>query len=245
MLDIIIVEDDRICLNKTLKTVQSITGTLSNDFNLVVYASYNQKLKDYVNSTRVGSTIYIIDIYLKNVDKDSESGIDLINDIREVDVNSFLILISADSWLLNEAQKKRLNIYSYIHKEDSEIDALQMDVTRLLEHFQILDGFKFKADGLYYNFNYKDINYIQIVKNERKCMIKTKINSYVSRITLKSALEQLPPYFCRINKDTIINTKNIGKMSISDQIIEFKNGDVLNEEIASSKKKELKKLCKI
>ncbi len=243
MVNIIVVEDDEIWMNKFKKVINNIRNGKNIDFKFKFFHSYTEELKKYIKLPKEGNTFYIIDIILRKVDPNSESGIDLISDIRDIDKTSLITLVSSEPYLISQAQKKRLNIYDYIYKDDRPLINLEKDLNEGLELFGYLSGFKFKCESMYYNLKYSDINYIQMDGEERKLYIYTLKNKYNTRMTLKKAESQLPFYFTRINKDIIININNIKKINFVNEIILFKNKIELNEMVTKSRRKGVKELC--
>lgn len=212
-MQVVIIEDDEKWKDKVINTL----GLNTND--AFFFNNYCEELKEIILNKQ--KKVYLIDVQLNDSDF---SGIDIAEQIREVDWQSILIFYSLYN-LKEDVISLRLNALTYVSKS-------KRFETELLTAFTTAE--KIINDNKYLEFNTEnkkikifinDILYIIKDKNTKYCIIKTIDSNFRIRKSLKElqVLTELKLY----KKHLIINEKNT-KYIYKNKII-FINNDILEE----------------
>lgn len=212
-MEVVVIEDEIFWKNK----IKEIIEINNKEDNFLYFDKYDKLLESTINNNKL--KIYLLDIELKNSNID---GIDIANDIREIDWKSIIIFFSA----YNEKENiisLRLNALTYILKDgsfESElIKAFNSAKKILLEENKI----KVNVNGIEINLYINDILYIIKEKNSKYCLIHTSSGILRTRSTLSELREKTN--FRQEKKYLLINENNI-KYLLKDRII-FKNNTFL------------------
>ena len=113
MVNFIICEDNKYVREMHENIISKIA--MPQDFNYTVYSfdKYNIKLKNLIR-TQSDIKIYILDLELPN-----KSGIDIAREIRKIDWNSIIIILTSHDELELKLLKEKLLIFDFISKFDN------------------------------------------------------------------------------------------------------------------------------
>lgn len=236
MLDVIICEDNERFRLKTYNLVERYFRGTNIKYNIMTFNKYNEKLKNYINNNKDTNKIYILDICLD----DDGSGIDIANDIRRIEFNSIIILITGRVGLIPEAQKLRLNIFDYVCKQinfDKNITDLMEASTNV---FNLRQSLKFTYNRNDYNIKLEEVLYIKTDKSIRKTVVVTNTNEYDVPKPLCFFEEQVSKSFVKTNRGCLVNIKNIKMVDYESGTIQFHSGKKIVGAISSKNISEVK-----
>lgn len=205
-MEVVVIEDEIFWKNK----IKEIIESNNKEDNFLYFDKYDKLLESTINNNKL--KIYLLDIELKNSNID---GIDIANDIREIDWKSIIIFFSA----YNEKENiisLRLNALTYVLKDgsfESElIKAFNSAKKILLEDNKI----KVNINGIEINLYVNDILYITKEKSSKYCLIHTTSGILRTRSSLSELKKKTN--FRQEKKHLLINECNI-KYVLKDKII--------------------------
>lgn len=222
MIDFIIVDDDPTILEIVEKYIYGEMLNNKMKYKISLFSKYNDEFykKVITNDT--------YKIYIFDVDVHGKSGIDISRKIRESDMISPIIIITAHVDQALIAVQEIYQILSFINKYDH----FQNKVTNAIKHALALKGtknfLKFHCDGNDYSFELNDILYIEKLKGTKYCIIHTIFLNVKWKINLDEIVEYLTDDFIRVHKSCLINKNHTIIISKSKKIIKFDNGEIID-----------------
>ena len=221
MINFIVCEDNPIVLEKNIKTINNLMFSNNIEYKIYSFTDYNSELQDLINNN-LDNKIYILDIELED-----SSGIDIARKIRKNDWSSLIIFSTAHFELFPHVFSDKLMIFDYITKYDDYGNNLYKTLEKSIDIITHNNTISFKIGSDYHNIKINTILYLTYDKYSRKTIIKTFDNEYYINDTLTSFEESLNKDFTRINRGYIVNMLNVRKINYNERIIEFNNGEVL------------------
>ena len=221
MINFIVCEDNPIVLEKNIKTINNLMFSNNLEYKIYSFTDYNSELQDLINNN-LDNKIYILDIELED-----SSGIDIARKIRKNDWSSLIIFSTAHFELFPHVFSDKLMIFDYITKYDDYENNLYKTLEKSIDIITHNNTISFKIGSDYHNIKINTILYLTYDKYSRKTIIKTFDNEYYINDTLSSFEESLNKDFIRINRAYIVNMLNVRKINYNERIIEFNNGETL------------------
>lgn len=221
MINFIVCEDNPIVLEKNIKTINNLMFSNNLEYKIYSFTDYNSELQDLINNN-LDNKIYILDIELED-----SSGIDIARKIRKNDWSSLIIFSTAHFELFPHVFSDKLMIFDYITKYDDYENNLYKTLEKSIDIITHNNTISFKIGSDYHNIKINTILYLTYDKYSRKTIIKTFDNEYYINDTLSSFEESLNKDFKRINRGYIVNMLNVRKINYNERIIEFNNGETL------------------
>lgn len=221
MINFIVCEDNPIVLEKNIKTINNLMFSNNLEYKIYSFTDYNSELQDLINNN-LDNKIYILDIELED-----SSGIDIARKIRKNDWSSLIIFSTAHFELFPHVFSDKLMIFDYITKYDDYENNLYKTLEKSIDIITHNNTISFKIGSDYHNIKINTILYLTFDKYSRKTIIKTFDNEYYINDTLSSLEESLNKDFKRINRAYIVNMLNVRKINYNERIIEFNNGETL------------------
>ena len=221
MINFIVCEDNPIVLEKNIKTINNLMFSNNLEYKIYSFTDYNSELQDLINNN-LDNKIYILDIELED-----SSGIDIARKIRKNDWSSLIIFSTAHFELFPHVFSDKLMIFDYITKYDDYENNLYKTLEKSIDIITHNNTISFKIGSDYHNIKINTILYLTYDKYSRKTIIKTFDNEYYINDTLSSFEESLNKDFTRINRAYIVNMLNVRKINYNERIIEFNNGETL------------------
>ncbi len=206
MIRFIVVEDEGIVQESLKKILRKVS--IKNDKNLEViyFKRYNEELqKEIENETY--RKVYIMDIELKN----SISGIEIAEKIREKDWDSEIIFVTHHDKMFEMAHRKILEVFDFIEKFQNMEERLEEDIQKIYN--RKIDNKILKLNGKHVDLEIylKNILYITRDKEERKAIIHTDEVEFKVGLTLSELLEMLDKRFVQTHKSCIANKNRMIK----------------------------------
>lgn len=235
MIKFIVCEDRDTDLATINKTIVKAMMQYNTDYKIVKFKEYDSKLKEIINSTS-DVKIYLIDIELPG-----KGGLEIASEIRNKDLESKIVFITSHPECKNDIFYSRLQAIDYITKGIFYERRLEETLEYIVESI-------FKENILNISYNHvqsliilKEINYIEKVPNESKCIIHlTTGEEKYCTATIAKLKSQIGTIFFQTHKACLVNVCNIRKIDYANFTIYFKNGDNTNLLTVASRK-ELKK----
>ncbi|WP_027624636.1 LytR/AlgR family response regulator transcription factor [Clostridium lundense] len=181
------------------------------EFNIVSFDNSDDSI-DYVKKNTNKKNIYLLDIDL-NEDK---NGLMLGQEIRKLDnYLGEMIFVTNYSHMGFKVFQYKLRVLDFIDKNCNFEKKLRESIliaTNILnkkESGQAEKRLQVKVESQIYNVLFKDINYIETIKNSRKVVLYTSNSRLEFYDTLKNLSSLLDDNFIQIHRTTIVNKNYI------------------------------------
>lgn len=95
---------------------------------------------------------------------------------------------------------------------------------------------KYTYKNVFYNIPINEILWIQKEKEEKRCLIKTTANTYLTNESISCISNKIGNGFTKCNRSMLINNKQVREYNIKKNIIVFNNGDTYQDISRNCKK---------
>lgn len=215
MINFIVVEDNHFFNDKIINIIQMYMSKIKLDYKIYSFFDYSEKVYDFIENDSLTNKIYILDIECP-----SGKGTDAARKIRNIDIKSFIIFITA---YYNKYQQVMLSNYfmflAFINKKDDyEKDlenALNIGVLKINDNNII----RISQGSLRVTLEKKDILYVYI--KERRTYVVTTYQIFDTSMTLQDMILILGKNFMYCHKSIIINIENVKNIISKNREIYF------------------------
>lgn len=217
MLNFIICDDDIHMINKLSLLFEK--AFIKNDFDakIVLKTQNYQDILSFMSDNVVN--VVVLDIEFKN---SKMNGLDIADEIRKINKDCYIIFITSHFEYLMKAYDYKT--FAYLFKNSLSVDTLSDTLTRL---FDDISGNTKKFLKIDNKGTFIDLNDIQFIEKSGMKLVYHTLHGCFDTYNSFSRIENnLPENFVRCHKSFIANINNIVNISLSDNSIEFKNGDV-------------------
>lgn len=207
------------------------------DFNYVLHSfdKYNNKLKNLIN-TPSDIKVYILDLELPN-----KSGIDIAHEIRKVDWDSIIIILTSHDELELKLLKEKLLILDFISKFDDYEKRLSETVSMIIEKFDSKRIISFKSNKELHHVKIDNILYVNKDNFTEKTRIVTNDNEYLLRESLSNVISRLDSRFIQTHRACYVNLDKIETIDFKNGIIYF-NSEIKTDYLSRNYKKRLREI---
>lgn len=129
MINFVVCEDNKIILQRNIDIINRVMFKNNINYRVYSFSNYSDDLKKLIKSD-IGKKIYILDIELEDV-----SGIDIAINIREKDLNSFIIISTSYVDYLPYTLKSKLMLFDFVSKFDDYEKNLTYVLNRALNSY--------------------------------------------------------------------------------------------------------------
>ena len=217
MLNFILCDDDIHMINKLSLLFEK--AFIKNDFDaqIVLKTQHYQDILSFMSDNIVN--VVVLDIEFKN---SKMNGLDIADEIRKINKDCYIIFITSHFEYLMEAYDYKT--FAYLFKNSLSVDTLSDTLTRL---FDDISGNTKKFLKIDNKGTFIDLNDIQFIeKSGMKLVYHTLHRCFDTYNSFSKIENNLPETFVRCHKSFIANINNIVNISLSNNSIEFKNGDI-------------------
>lgn len=215
MINFIICEDNKHVRELNENLISKIA--MPHDFNYVVHSfeKYNIKLKNIIN-TPSDVKVYILDLELPN-----KSGIDIAREIRKIDWDSIIIILTSHDELEMKVLKEKLLIFDFISKFDDYEKRLVETVNMIIKKVDVKKVLSFKCNKEIHYVKYDNILYINKDTFTEKTKIVTIDNEYLIRESLQNIAKKLDSRFIQTHRACYVNLEKIETVDFKTNVIYF------------------------
>lgn len=230
MLRFVICEDNKDFLNRLSNSIIKVMMSYNFEYKINKFTQYNKEVEEII-SNKDELKIYILDIELPEI-----SGLEIASMIREDDLESIVIFVTAHLEFKNDIFYSRLLALDYIAKDRYWEERFEKTISYTIKKLNKKRVLMFEYNYNSYRIPYDSIVYIEKVSDNRKCLIHTEDNScFEIGMTISDLLKELGPNFYRTHKSCIVNLDKVKKINYSENIITFTNG--VSEYLLSNRNK--------
>ena len=218
MVNFIICEDNKYVREMHENIISKIA--MPQDFNYTVYSfdKYNIKLKNLIR-TQSDIKIYILDLELPN-----KSGIDIAREIRKIDWNSIIIILTSHDELELKLLKEKLLIFDFISKFDNYENRLIDSIKMVLKKVNKENVLGFKCGRELYHVKFENILYVCKDNQNNKIKLVTHDKEYYINGSLHNLTDKLDNRFYQTHRSCYINLDEISSVDFKNNVIHFNNG---------------------
>lgn len=218
----VLVDDDPAWIAKVKVIITKVTISSDIDCDIKTYNTYNNDLIEEIKDDDEVK-IYILDIDLKCV----KNGINIAEEIRKYDWESYIIFLTNHDNMFNKVFNKIWLTTSFIVKFDNFEPKLMSVLQKILSYPRIHEILELKIKHDIYYIRLKNINYITRDTKNRTTIIKTINGEYKKNIPLKEIYKQLNDNFEYVSKSTIANKDNYKEKCLCKGYLIFQNDDII------------------
>lgn len=222
MINFIICEDNKNVRDLHEVLISKITMPYDFDYTVHSFEKYNNNLKKIIN-TPSDLKIYILDLELPG-----KTGLEIAQDIRKVDWDSIIIVLTSHDELELKLFKEKLLIFDFISKFDNYEKRLTDSINLVIKNLNCRSALVFKQDKEIYHIKYDNILYIFRDNTKNKTKIKAIDKEYYVRGTLTNVAKQLDNRFYQTHRACYVNLNNIKCADFKNDIIYFTNDDSID-----------------
>lgn len=237
MINFIICEDNKNVRDLHEALISKITMPYDFDYTVHSFEKYNNNLKKIIN-TPSNLKIYILDLELPG-----KTGLEIAQDIRKVDWDSIIIVLTSHDELELKLFKEKLLIFDFISKFDNYEKRLTDSINLVIKNLNCRSALVFKQNKEIYHIKYDNILYIFRDNTKNKTKIKAIEKEYYVRDTLTNVAKQLDNRFYQTHRACYVNLNNIKCADFKNDIIYFTNDDSIDY-LSRNYKKGLKERLK-
>ena len=237
MINFIICEDNKNVRDLHEALISKITMPYDFDYTVHSFEKYNNNLNKIIN-TPSNLKIYILDLELPG-----KTGLEIAQDIRKVDWDSIIIVLTSHDELELKLFKEKLLIFDFISKFDNYEKRLTDSINLVIKNLNCRSALVFKQDKEIYHIKYDNILYIFRDNAKDKTKIKSIDKEYYVRDTLTNVTKQLDNRFYQTHRACYVNLNNIKCADFKNDIIYFTNDDSIDY-LSRNYKKGLKERLK-
>lgn len=222
MINFIICDDKKEFIDEIVNTIDKVMMNNSEAYRKHIFNEYDDNFIKMIDSN-LSWKIYILDIEVKD-----KSGIEMARKIREKDIESMLIFVTAYyNKYMEEILKSKFMFLDFINKQNNYQKDLISTIEYALNNIKKRNIIRFKSNGIIYTLGTNDIIYICRDK-DRKCTIKTTSNEFTVSKTLLELYELLDDNFVYSHRACIVNQDRIKIYNKKEHIIVFDTEDVID-----------------
>lgn len=234
MLRFIVCEDNKDFLSRLCNVINRVMMPYNFEYKINKFTTYSKEVGEIIRK-KYEQKVYILDIELGDV-----SGLEIASEIREKDLDSIIIFVTAHNECKNDIFYSRLLAIDYIPKDRLWQDRFESTLVHTIKAVNRRRVLAFDFNHNSYRVPFDDILYIEKVQDNPKCIIYTENGTkYEINSTITKLISILGPNFFQSHKSCIINIDKIKKINYADNTITFINNECVYL-LSNRKKKELK-----
>ena len=217
MINFIICEDNRYVRKIYEDIISKITMPYDFTYNMYSFSKYDSKLKNIIN------TPSDLNIYLLELELPGKSRIEIAREIRKIDWDSIIIVLTSHDELELRVLKEKLLILDFISKFEDYENRLIETIKMVIEKSNIKNSISFKSNKELHHVKIDNILYVSRDTYQEKTKIVTTDNEYFIRDGLLNTIKKLDERFYQTHRACFINTERIQFVDFKKNIVYFEN----------------------
>jgi DNA-binding LytR/AlgR family response regulator len=141
MINFIVCEDNKIILQKNIDIINRTMFNNNLDYKIYPFLNYTEELNNLIKSD-IENKIYILDIELGEM-----SGITIAQNIRDIDIKSFIIISTTHIDYLPYTLKSKLMLFDFISKFEDYNQNLSNAILKIVSSYKDNKHIKFESNG--------------------------------------------------------------------------------------------------
>lgn len=204
MINFIVCEDNKVILQKNVDIINKVMFDNNLSYRIYPFSDYNEELKQIIKNSEE-KKIYILDIELED-----KSGIEIAREIRQNDLDSFILISTAHTEFLPYTLKSKLLVFEYLSKFDDYEENMSRAINNILDNHLEMKKIVIKIGKTLIDVKFDDIISLKYDGKQRRTIIETKTKNYKVNKPLITFTKDLDERFKKQDSATVININNIG-----------------------------------
>lgn len=204
MINFIVCEDNKVILQKNVDIINKVMFDNNLSYRIYPFSDYNEELKQIIKNSEE-KKIYILDIELED-----KSGIEIAREIRQNDLDSFILISTAHTEFLPYTLKSKLLVFEYLSKFDDYEENMIRAINNILDNHLEIKKIVIKIGRTLIDVKFDDIISLKYDGKQRRTIIETKTKNYKVNKPLITFTKDLDERFKKQDSATVININNIG-----------------------------------
>lgn len=218
MINFILCDDNKYVTDLNETIIKKVTMPYDFSYKIHSFDKYNLKLKNLINAP-LDVKIYILDLELPD-----KTGLDIAREIRRVDWDSIIIILTSHDELELNMSKQKLLIFDFISKFDNYEKRLSETLKLIINKINMKKIISFKCKKEIHYVNLDNILYIYKDNLSDKTTIVTTSDEYPINESLVNIINKLDSRFYQTHRACYINVNKIDSIDYKNGIINFTNG---------------------
>lgn len=235
MINFIICDDNKYVRNINESIISKITMKYDFNYKIHLFEKYDSKFKKIINS------LSDIKIYILDLEMPGKTGIDIAREIRKIDWDSIIIILTSHDELELRLLKDKLLIFDFISKFEDYETRLTDTINLVIKRLDTKKVISIKSEKELYYLKIDDILYIYRDNVLSKTIIMTNEQEYIIRDSLMQIISKLDKRFIRTHRACFVNKDKIKSINFKDNIIYF-NNETSTDYLSRNYKKGLKEV---
>ena len=195
MLRFIVCEDNKDFLGRLCNVINRVMMPYNFEYKINKFTTYSKEVGEIIRK-KYEQKVYILDIELGDV-----SGLEIASEIREKDLDSIIIFVTAHNECKNDIFYSRLLAIDYISKDRLWQDRFESTLVHTIKAVNRRRVLAFDFNHNSYRVPFDDILYIEKVQDNPKCIIYTENGTkYEINSTITKLINILGPNFFQSHK---------------------------------------------
>ena len=234
MLRFIVCEDNKNFLVRLCNIINQVLMPYNFEYKIDKFIEYNKEVYQLIKRKHE-QKVYILDVELGDI-----SGLEIASKIREKDMESIIIFVTAHKNYKDDIFFSRLVATDYVLKDCLWETRFKSTIDYTLKNLNRNRVLIYEYNYNSYRIPFDDILYIEKVQDNLKCIKKTEDgNKYEINTTISKLIKKLGPNFFQTHKSCIVNIEKIRKINYVENTITFVNDECVYL-LSNRKKKALK-----
>lgn len=207
------------------------------DFDCEIHSfdKYNMKLKNLINEPK-DFKIYILDLEMPG-----KSGLEIAKEIRKVDWDSIIMILTSHDELELSILKQKLLILDFVSKFDNYEERLKENIKMFVNKINTQKVLSFKQHNEHHHVKLNNILYVYRDNATEKTVVVTIEDEYAIRETLSSIANKLDFRFVQTHRACFVNIDKIESVDFKNNII-YLNNDSSIDYLSRNYKKKLREI---
>ena len=218
MINFILCDDNKYVTDLNENIIKKVAMPYDFSYKIYSFDKYNIKLKNLINAP-LDVKIYILDLELPN-----KTGLDIAREIRKVDWDSIIIILTSHDELELNMSKQKLLIFDFISKFDNYEERLSDSIKMIINKIDRKKVICFKCNKEIHHVNLDNILYVYKDNLSDKTTIVTATNEYPINESLINIVSKLDSRFYQTHRACYVNVDKIDSVDFKNSIINFNNG---------------------
>lgn len=202
MINFVVCEDNKIILQRNIDIINKVMFNNNLSYRVYPFSRYNDELKEVIKSLK-DRKIYILDIELENT-----SGIEIAKEIRDVDLESFIVISTAHTEYLPYTLKSKLLIFDFVSKFDDYENSVSRVIERILAVYPGTNKLVIEDNQVITELDFDIIVSLKYDNSLRKTIISTEDRIYEVNKPLVFFTKRLDNRFQRQDDGIILNVSH-------------------------------------
>lgn len=233
MINFILCDDNKFVREINENIITKVTMPYDFSYKIHSFEKYNNELKKIINEP-LNIKVYILDLELPN-----KSGLEIAKEIRKVDWDAVIIILTSHEELELTLLKQKLLIFDFISKFDNYEERLKEAIDIVIKKIKTKKVLSFKSNKELHHIKLNNILYLYKDSASEKTIVVTIEEEYSVREPLSTIVKRLDERFVQTHRACFVNIDKIESVDFKNSII-YLSDDISMDYLSRNYKKNLR-----